>query len=363
MNLRIRIKDIAEKSGVSPGTVDRVLHNRGHVAAEVRAKVLEVVAEMGYQPNIMASRLASSARPVRIAALIPNPALDPFWHQPYEGIQRAAQAVEHYGVKVSTYYFDLFNRQSFTDSAKILLEEHPDGVVVPAVFLLEATRFLDACHRAQIPYALFNTEIARKDESFICYIGQDSYHSGVLAGKLLNFGLEKGDTVVVLHLEKEVFNALHLVSKEQGFRDFFASVPERNIRVLEQSFDGFDVPAQMEAYTARLLAETPNLNGIFVTNSRAWRLAECMQKLQMPHIKLVGFDLIKPNVQLLHNNVIDFLINQNPIRQGFLSIVSLFNHLVLKKAVEKLQYLPLDIVMTENVNYYLKVTDLAEEVV
>lgn len=106
----------------------------------------------------------------------------------------------------------------------------------------------------------------------------------------------------------------------------------------------------MQAYTGRLLTETPNLSGIFVTNSRAWRLAECLISLRQPqHIKMVGFDLIEPNVQFLYNNVIDFLINQNPVRQGFLSIVNLFNHLVLKKEVEKLQYLPLDIVMTENV--------------
>lgn len=358
MNPRIRIKDIAEKAGVSLGTVDRVLHNRGHVAAEVRAKVLQVIAELDYQPNIMASRLASSGRPVRIAALVPDPEIDPFWRQPYEGIVQALQAVEHYGVQVQKFYFNIFDRESFTLGAQKLLDTRPDGVVVPAVFLLEATRFLDACHREQIPYVLINTEIARQDASFVCYIGQDSYHSGVLAGKLLNFGAEPGDTVVVLHLEKEVFNALHLVSKEQGFRDYFASVPARQIRVLEQSFDRFDEPALLQAYVAQLLEKTPHLNGIFVTNSRAWRLAECLEQLGMPHIKTVGFDLIEPNVHYLHRNVIDFLINQNPARQGFLSIVSLFNYLVLKKEVDKFQYLPLDIVMTENVQYYLKVEEM-----
>lgn len=362
MNSRIRIKDIAKKAGVSPGTVDRVLHNRGHVAAEVRAKVLEVVEELGYQPNIMASRLASSARPVRIAALIPNPLTDPFWRQPYDGILRAAQSIEHYGVQVNMYNFDLFDRHSFTERAKDLLESHPDGVVVPALFLLEATRFLDACHREQIPYVLFNTEIDRKDDSFVCYIGQDSYHSGMLAGKLLNFGIEPGSTVLVLHLEKDVFNALHLVSKEQGFRDFFAGIPERKIRVIERSFEDFDSPERMTAYTLHLLEESPGLSGIFVTNSRAWRLAECLQALRMPHIKMVGFDLIEQNVQYLHDNSIDFLINQNPSRQGYLSIVNLFNHLVLKKEVEQHQYLPLDIVMTENVNYYLNTIEMTESV-
>ncbi|MBK6931879.1 MAG: LacI family DNA-binding transcriptional regulator [Saprospirales bacterium] len=154
MNPRIRIKDIAEKAGVSLGTVDRVLHNRGHVAAEVRAKVLRVVEELGYEPNIMASRLAASGRPTRISALIPNPDADPFWRQPCQGILRAAKAVEHYSVEVQIHPFDLFDPHSFSREARKLLDRHPDGVVVPALFLLEATRFLDNCHREHLPYAL-----------------------------------------------------------------------------------------------------------------------------------------------------------------------------------------------------------------
>jgi LacI family transcriptional regulator len=49
---KIRIKDIAEKAGVSIGTVDRVLHNRGDVRSETREKILQIVKEMGYTPNL-----------------------------------------------------------------------------------------------------------------------------------------------------------------------------------------------------------------------------------------------------------------------------------------------------------------------
>ena len=40
---KIRIKDIAERSGVSVGTVDRVLHNRPNVSGKARAKVETVL--------------------------------------------------------------------------------------------------------------------------------------------------------------------------------------------------------------------------------------------------------------------------------------------------------------------------------
>ena len=41
--MRATIKMIAEQAGVSIGTVDRVLHNRPYVKAEVRERVLRVM--------------------------------------------------------------------------------------------------------------------------------------------------------------------------------------------------------------------------------------------------------------------------------------------------------------------------------
>ena len=46
------IKDIARMAGVSAGTVDRVLHNRGDVSPKSKAKVQKVLDEIHYQPNV-----------------------------------------------------------------------------------------------------------------------------------------------------------------------------------------------------------------------------------------------------------------------------------------------------------------------
>lgn len=54
---RIRIKDIAERAGVSVGTVDRVLHDRPNVSKPAREKVEQALKEMNYQPNMYASAL------------------------------------------------------------------------------------------------------------------------------------------------------------------------------------------------------------------------------------------------------------------------------------------------------------------
>ncbi|HEY8475817.1 MAG TPA: LacI family DNA-binding transcriptional regulator [Chloroflexota bacterium] len=51
------IKDVAARAGVSPSTVSRVLAGAARVGSPTRERVLEAVAELGYQPNWLASSL------------------------------------------------------------------------------------------------------------------------------------------------------------------------------------------------------------------------------------------------------------------------------------------------------------------
>ena len=69
--MRTTIKMIAERAGVSIGTVDRVLHDRPYVKAEVRERVLRVMEELDYHPNRMASALATSGTPRKLALVQP----------------------------------------------------------------------------------------------------------------------------------------------------------------------------------------------------------------------------------------------------------------------------------------------------
>jgi len=54
----ITIQDIAERANVSISTVSRVINSTASVAPETREKVLGVIAELNYQPNLFAQGLA-----------------------------------------------------------------------------------------------------------------------------------------------------------------------------------------------------------------------------------------------------------------------------------------------------------------
>jgi hypothetical protein len=58
--MAITLRQVAQLAGVSLATASRVINNRPGVRAEVRERVLKVVRDSGYQPNLVARSLAET---------------------------------------------------------------------------------------------------------------------------------------------------------------------------------------------------------------------------------------------------------------------------------------------------------------
>jgi len=184
------------------------------------------------------------------------------------------------------------------------------------------------------------------------HIGQNSYSSGKLAAKLLDFGTLKGDTLLVLHLEREVYNSEHLVQKEKGFRDYFKGKKKKKITIEQLTFSNLDSIKKKRAFIKYALKQFPNLSGVFVTTSKIHRVISEFINLSNRHLNFIGFDLIEKNLKLFKNGENFFLINQNPSEQGYLGIMSIYNYLLNDTPSPQTQYLPIDVVMKENVEFY-----------
>ena len=68
--MSVTIKQISELCGVSRGTVDRVLNNRGKVKPETEQKVREVAERLGYTPNMAGKALAARKRDLVIGVAL-----------------------------------------------------------------------------------------------------------------------------------------------------------------------------------------------------------------------------------------------------------------------------------------------------
>ena len=68
--MAITLNQIAEICGVSRGTVDRALHNKGNVRPAVAERIKAVANEYGYTPNRAGLALSRASHPIRIGVII-----------------------------------------------------------------------------------------------------------------------------------------------------------------------------------------------------------------------------------------------------------------------------------------------------
>ncbi|MFZ5430499.1 MAG: substrate-binding domain-containing protein [Bacteroidota bacterium] len=346
-NSQIRIKDIASRANVSIGTVDRVLHNRGEVSEKTRRKVLKIIKELNYHPNILASTLASK-KTVLFATLFPQPpSPEGYWNKPLKGVVMRIAELQQYGVATQNFTFSQTDAADFEKQANAVLDVNPDGVVLAPFYIRESRRLVGMLIERKIPFIFIDSEL--KNAGQLSYVGQDSFQSGLLSGKLLGTITPAGGAIWVIHFAKEMDNQNHLIQRELGFYEWFRqNQPERAVRTLE--IPNTDCCDWEKTIDAEFLNQEPG--GIFVTNSKVFLMAEYLQKNNISGIRLIGHDLLEKNRNFLESNHVDFLICQRPEEQGYSAINKLFQYVILKKQVEKENYTPIDIVTKENVNYY-----------
>ena len=84
------IRDVARLAGVSIGTVDRVLHNRGRVSAANQAAVERAVESLRYRPSQVARALSIRRQNLKIGVSCPFVEQD-FWTDACQGIEHVTE--------------------------------------------------------------------------------------------------------------------------------------------------------------------------------------------------------------------------------------------------------------------------------
>lgn len=344
-----RIKDIAQLAGVSTGTVDRVLHNRGEVSGETRKKILSIIDSLDYQPNFLASTLASK-KEYHFAVLIPAGSdHNPYWLEPLKGILKARDELSSYGVRISIYSF-LHNTTDFRKKADSVLEAKPDALLLAPIFYSESKRFLASCKKIGLPLVFIDTQM--EYEGAIRFIGQNSCQAGHVAARLMDLGQPDKARYLAFNLLGEKDQLYHFTERLNGFKDFFKS-HNKDVQITVFDIHAADQDPIEEILKKHLEQENP-IHGIFVTGSKVYRIARVLKGLTVRRPRLVGFDLVPENIEYLREEMIDFLISQQPEEQAYTGIQTLYSVIVLKQNVDPVKYSAIDIITRENLSDYLQ---------
>lgn len=349
MAAKIRIKDIAERAGVSVGTVDRVLHNRPNVSKPALEKVKQALKDMNYQPNVYASALAYN-RSYTFYCLMPNHTSEAYWEEVETGAEKACEARRDFHIDLKFIYYKRFDAESFFVQSQQCMNENPDGVIVVPADLESTRQFTDQLHDNNIPFILLDSYMP--DLKPLSFYGQDSFQSGYFAARMLMLlARDESEIMLMKQMRDGKMPSKQQDNREVGFRHYMHDhFPQVAIHEVNLPLD-----KKQSGYT-RILEEFftkhPKIHHCVTMGSRAHIVGEFLLKTNRRNVQIMGYDVVEKNAKCLRQGSISFLIAQHAFMQGYHCVETLFRAIVLKKKVRPINYMPIELLSRENIDFY-----------
>lgn len=299
---------IAQMAGVSRGTVDRTLNNRGRVDPEVAERIRRIANELGYRPNRAGSLLQRANRPVRLGVVIQS-VETPFMALMLEEINKALPHMRELGAEVIVRANEFVDIDRQLVSLDELEKEGVDGIALTPVEDMRICERIDELAK-KMPVVTFNTDLP--DSRRLCYVGQENYLSGRACAGLMNMLL--GGKGKVLMIAGHHASQSHR-RRIDGFRsEAISTYPGLSLLPLERSND-----SRQKAYeiVKEVWARHPDLRGIFIAANGQVGVCDAMRELGLKgKVHMICYDLLPDTAEGLREGLIDLLIDQDAHAQG-----------------------------------------------
>ena len=324
--MKITIKEIAERAGVHRATVDKVLHDREGVSADVRQRIQEIIREVGYTPNPAGRVLQRQGKQYRIAAVLVEVDALPYLKA---GIERGVTHQVGFDIAVQyhiTAFQDAQGQAALLDRA---VAEQVDAIILCPINSMRVRAAIDRAADAGIPVVTTNSDIDGAKRA--CYVGQDSERASRIAGRLMGQFLHGTGKVAVISSAIDSENNNYYVSmRAQGFREFLArTYPEIEIA---ENIEGFEDPQIIYQKTVEALARHPDLRGVYITCGGAAEVGRALKESgRWRAIKVVSFEDYPQILELMEEDVIDCTLASELPRQGELPVQLIMDYLVFGK--------------------------------
>lgn len=325
------IESIAAKAGVSRGTVDRVLHNRGQVKPETAEKVRAVMAELDFQPNALGRAFYLTRKKNKIGILVAFREPD-FQKQVMEGVDSGIAYAQQHGVETLLEFASPNDPDGYLSALERLLASGVQGLALRGIVSQAVSRHLRSVRAKRLPTIVYNQDMEPSLRD--CFVGQNSYQSGLCAAALMQQMMPPEGCVLSVGVDP-----LH-ISSEERIRGFAAHFRGQHtaIDVSPVVYGGGDHDA-VYRLTREKLETLPSLTGIFVSGAGLAGAAQAVNDAGLAgQIKVVGFDVTDSNVAFLRKGTVQFLIDQGPYAQGYRSIQLLTDAIFQDKPIAAAYY-------------------------
>lgn len=336
------IQEIAEKAGVSRGTVDRALNHRGRINPQVAEKIRQIADEMGYVTRSQRKGKHPSEK-IRIG-VITQLAGASFMLEINRGLREARAELKQWGIELIVKESMTVNEEEQLKTIDALLEEDIHGLaIMPVDSTAISLKLNEVIETRKIPVVTFNSDIAGTKR--LCFIGMDNRRSGQTAAGL--FGMLTGGIGKVLVITGYFSNNVDSQRVDGFIEEIKKNYPGIEIASVHPSFDD---AATVEHIIETALLGTPDINGILIVSGGQAGIGAAFEKLHLSKRPFVIiYDQTQKNEKVLQEDKADFLIDQNGYKQGYMAPYVLAN-LLVKNETPACEYIFTDIIIKTKYN-------------
>lgn len=334
------LKDVAREAGVSVATVDRVLHGRPGVRKATVARVEETIERLGFRPHAAAAELARG-RTYRFCFVMPK-SLNVFMSEIQATVVKERAWLVARRTHVDIVETDVFDADALTRTLEDIGPKY-DGLAVVALDHPRVRAAIDDLIDAGVAVITLVSDVPTSRR--VRYVGIDNIAAGRTAGSLIGrfIGGKRGKVAVIAgslalsdHTDRFIGIARVMAS---DFPDLELMLP----------VEGRDDDATNQRLAAKLLAEVPDLVGIYNIGAGTSGVAAALSESgRAAEVIFVGHDLTIHTRKFLLGGVMDAVISQNPGREAR-SALRVLQALARKEPISVAQEtIGIDIIIREN---------------
>ena len=343
--MAVTIKKIAQLAGVSTGTVDRALHDRGRVDPQVAQRIKQIAQELNYQPNAVAKSLSIRSRNLKIAVILHIQTSNPFFDDVIAGILRGKEEIKDFGIAVTLYKcadFDPLCQLSMIDRA---LEDGANAIAIVPINDARVKERLDALYDQGFP-VVFLTNII-ENAKYLSFVGCDYRLAGKVTAGLLNLLQPQSGRVLLFSPSFQMFG--HTLRLQGLKSQLEAEYPHiRLVEVYELTGDAI----QDYQLSCQALDAHPDINLIVCPGAYSYgNLKAISDRGYLKRAGIVCYDYSEKIDPMIRSRDIQAALTQCPQEQGYQAIRTLFDYLSADKAPAfRDNYVRMRILLKENLS-------------
>lgn len=318
--MAVTSKQIAELAGVSRGTVDRALHNRGRVNPEVAKRIRQIADELGYHPHPAAQALVMANKEFKLG-VYQQSLNTPTMQMIYAGLQRAASELKQYGVTTIFKTNPDINKRMTIKALDELVAEGCHGLAITPVNEPDVIERVNQLTDSGIPVIAFNGDIPESKR--LCYVGMDNYRGGRMAGAIMGYMLPNGGKVLPLTAHLTYF--AHYI-RAKGFMEVIESdFPNIELLPLQGCFDNDSYAYEI---TKMALQQHPDLAGLYAASHGGHGACRAIDEAGLSgKVRVIGFDMNPANIEDLRAGRSTVVFDQQADLEGYRPLHILYDYL------------------------------------